>query len=103
MTEPTTRTELPVTSVKEGGCGCGCSGDEGVPALDARLIPHALRHATIFGALEGLRAGQSMDLIAPHDPLPLLAQIRDREQDAITWTYLQEGPEAWTLRMTRKA
>ncbi|GAA5160464.1 DUF2249 domain-containing protein [Ornithinimicrobium tianjinense] len=95
--QPTT---LPLTEKKQSGCGCGCT-DEGVPTLDARTVPHAIRHATIFGALAGLRAGQSMDLIAPHDPLPLLAQIAEREGDAVSWDYRERGPEAWTLRFTR--
>ena len=97
-----TSASLPIVE-KQGGCGCGCSGDEGVPALDARVIPHAIRHATIFGALEGLRPGQQMDLVAPHDPLPLLAQIAEREGDALTHEYVERGPEAWTLRFTRSA
>ncbi|MFK5633572.1 MULTISPECIES: DUF2249 domain-containing protein [unclassified Ornithinimicrobium] len=96
------RTELPVTQVRESGCACGCV-DEGIPALDAREIPHAIRHATIFGALGGLRPGQQMDLVAPHDPLPLLAQLADREGDALTHTYVESGPEAWTLRFTRQS
>ena len=91
---------LPI--VEKGGCACGCV-DEGVPALDARQIPHAIRHATIFGALSGLRAGQQMDLVTPHDPLPLLAQVTEREGDAVTWEYRERGPQAWTLRFTRSA
>lgn len=103
MTDPETPlTTLPVTE-KQGGCGCGCAGDEGVPTLDARPIPHAIRHATIFGALDGVRPGQQMDLVAPHDPLPLLAQIAEREGQALTYEYLERGPEAWTLRFTRHA
>ncbi len=97
-----TPTELPVTQVREGGCACGCV-DEGVPVLDARQIPHAIRHATIFGALAGLRAGQQLDLVAPHDPLPLLAQLAEREGGAVTHEYVERGPEAWTLRLTRRA
>lgn len=96
------RTELPLSET-QGGCACGCSGDEGVPALDAREIPHALRHATIFGAIGALRPGQQMDLVADHDPLPLLGQIVEREGDAVTHDYLERGPDAWTLRFSRHA
>ncbi len=99
-TTPAGTTSLPLTD--RSGCACGCT-DEGVPALDAREIPHAIRHATIFGALSGLRPGQQMDLVAPHDPLPLLAQIQDREGEAVSWDYRERGPEAWTLRFTRSA
>jgi len=89
--------ELPLTS---SGCGCGCS-DETVPALDVRPIPHVVRHGTVFGALSALGPGQQLDLIAPHDPLPLLAQIAEREGEAVSCVYRTRGPEAWILRFTR--
>ncbi len=84
--------------------GCSCHDtDADVPALDARQIPHALRHATIFGAVDGLAVGAAFDLIAPHDPLPLLAQLADREGDAVSYDYRERGPQAWVLRLTRRA
>lgn len=83
-----------------GGCACG-ETDTGVPVLDVRTVPHAIRHATVFGALSAIQVGHSMDLVAPHDPKPLLAQIDDREQGAIDVNYLEQGPQAWTLRLTR--
>lgn len=91
--------EIPVQDVS-GGCTCG-EHDEQVPQLDARIIPHAIRHATIFGALDAIKVGGALDLVAPHDPQPLLAQIADREAGAIDVNYLVSGPEAWTLRLTR--
>jgi len=92
---------FPLTETSRSACGCGCS-DEGVPALDVRVIPHAIRHATVFGAFDAIRPGESMDLVAPHNPLPLLAQLRERHGD-VGVQYLVEGPEAWTLRLTRPA
>ena len=91
---------LPLAGGGRHTCACGCS-DEGVPELDATVIPHAIRHATIFGALEAIPAGGAMILKAPHNPLPLLAQIREAHGDAIEVSYLQEGPEAWTLKLAR--
>ncbi|MFF4792475.1 DUF2249 domain-containing protein [Streptomyces sp. NPDC001276] len=62
-----------------GGCGgvCGCGGaeKEAVPELDVRSVPHALRHATAFGALDVVSAGRAMVPVAPHDPLPLSALV----------------------------
>ncbi|MBP8838591.1 MAG: DUF2249 domain-containing protein [Dermatophilaceae bacterium] len=93
--------ELPVVDVHEAG-GCACAEhDEAVPELDARTIPHAIRHAAIFGALDSVRPGHAMVLVAPHDPLPLLAQISARSGDAVEVSYLQRGPEAWRLRLHR--
>ena len=96
--------QIPLTEKSSASCGCGCAHEDGAPELDVRAIPHAIRHATVFGALGALSAipsGGSLDLVAPHDPKPLLAQIADREQGTISVTYLDEGPEAWRLRLTR--
>lgn len=92
-------TELPISSVSEGGCQCGDA--HGMPELDAREIPHAIRHGAILGALSQLRAGASMVLLAPHDPKPLLAQIADQFGDAMTHEYVESGPEAWRITFTR--
>ena len=92
-------TDLPITETKSG-CTCG-HHDEDLPVLDARTIPHAIRHASILGAVASLAPGAAMALIAPHNPLPLLAQIREAHGDAIDISYLEEGPEAWTLKLAR--
>lgn len=89
-----------------GGCGgvCGCGGAEEAdePELDVRDVPHALRHATVFGALDAVPAGTAMVLIAPHDPLPLLAQIEQRSPGVFAVEYLERGPEAWRLRLSHR-
>ncbi len=92
-------TEIPLT---EAHSGCACGEEHGIPELDARTIPHAIRHATIFGALSAVKPGAAMVLVAPHDPKPLLAQIAEREGDAIEVTYLERGPEAWRLQLARR-
>jgi uncharacterized protein (DUF2249 family) len=90
----------------EGGCAsdCGCGHQDPVgalPELDARAVPHAIRHATIFGALDSVSAGGGMILVAPHDPLPLLAQLEQRSPGLFSVDYLEEGPESWRVRFTR--
>ncbi|MFP8959706.1 MULTISPECIES: DUF2249 domain-containing protein [Streptomyces] len=91
---------------EEGGCGGGCACGETdageAPELDVREVPHAIRHATVFGALEAVPAGRSMVLVAPHDPLPLLAQIEQRTSGAFAVEYLERGPQAWRLRLTHR-
>ena len=82
-------------------CNCQDEHAHEDPILDARLIPHAVRHAAIFGALDSLHVGQALVLIAPHDPQPLLAQARNRYSDALRVEYLQRGPEAWHIRLGR--
>ena len=95
-------------SAPAGGCGghscsCGETDAPGFPELDARSVPHAIRHATIFGALDAVGPGGGLVLIAPHDPLPLLAQIDQRWPGTFTVSYLERGPEAWRLSFTRAA
>ncbi|MBD9698292.1 DUF2249 domain-containing protein [Flavimobilis sp. GY10621] len=72
-----------------------------LPVLDATVIPHAVRHATIFGALDAVEEGGGLVLVAPHDPLPLLTQIEGRHPGRFTVEYLQRGPETWHLAFTR--
>ncbi|TDO44183.1 uncharacterized protein (DUF2249 family) [Kribbella sp. VKM Ac-2571] len=83
------------------GCACGGADGQGFPELDARSIPHPIRHATIFGALESVRPGGGLVLIAPHDPLPLLEQVSRRWPGAFTVQYLERGPETWRLSLLR--
>lgn len=82
--------------------GCDCADeDQDAPVLDARVIPHAIRHAAVFGALDSLPSGSAMVLVAPHDPQPLLAQARARYPEGVGIEYLQRGPDAWRIRLQR--
>jgi uncharacterized protein (DUF2249 family) len=82
-------------------CGCGEVDGPGYPELDARAIPHAIRHATVFGALDSIEEGDGLVLVAPHDPLPLLAQVESRYDGAFDFDYRERGPEAWRVVLTR--
>lgn len=84
-----------------GGCACGAA-HESLPELDARTIPHAIRHASIKGALGSLRSGEAMVLVAPHDPIPLLQQVETESPGTYTVEYLTRGPEAWRLQFNRR-
>lgn len=81
-------------------CRCGEATSE-TPELDARTIPHAVRHGAVLGALDGLKAGASLIVVAHHDPVPLLKQVDDRFGMALTRTYVEEGPDAWKVMFTR--
>lgn len=93
-------TDLPITDAAT--CQCGHNHDSALPELDARAIPHAIRHAAIFGAFDSLRPGEALVLVAPHDPLPLLAQLRSAYPDGIGVEYLDRQPEAVRLRLDRR-
>ena len=95
-------TAAPSEHDRQEGHTCGCHDDAGAsPELDARTIPHAIRHATIFGALDAVEPEADLILVAPHDPMPLLEQIEQRTPGRFHVEYLERGPEAWRLRFTR--
>ena len=73
-----------------------------IPTLNASEIPHAVRHGAIHGALGTLNVGESMILIAPHDPLPLLKEVEQREE-SFELKYLKKEPEDVLIRFTRTA
>ncbi len=84
------------------GCTCG-EADEELPELDVQTIPHAIRHASIFGAIDSLRAGSGLIVSATHDPVPLLTQLQARHGDRYTATYLDRGPERWRILVRHAA
>ncbi len=88
-----------------GGCGGHCTcchADADTPQLDVRLIPPAVRHPAILGALGGLGVGESLVLVAPHEPLPLLRELEEREPDIFLVRIDQEGADEWHVRLTRE-
>lgn len=89
-------------SITEAQSSCGCEEEHGLPELDARTIPHKIRHGAVIGAFGQVRSGAAMVLLAPHDPKPLLAQLGQIEGDALDVSYLQQGPDVWRLRLGRK-
>lgn len=91
----------PLSITETHTCACG-EDHAALPELDARVIPHAIRHASIFGALSSLTPGKGLILIAPHDPLPLLTQIEERAPGAFEVSYLQRGPEDWKIQFVLK-
>ena len=60
--------------------------------FDARGVAKRFRHAAIFGALESLNAGETMRFINDHDPLPLLAQLRNAFGDSLGIEYVKREP-----------
>ena len=60
--------------------------------FDARGIAKRFRHAAIFGALDALVPGETMQFVNDHDPLPLLDQLRARYGQAVAIEYQQREP-----------
>ena len=73
------------------------------PQLDVRTEPPARRHELIFNTYDKLAPGEGFVLINDHDPKPLYYQLAAEHPDQFSWDYLEEGPEAWRVRIGRPA
>jgi uncharacterized protein (DUF2249 family) len=60
-----------------------------VHGFDARGVAKRFRHAAIFGALQSLHPGETMRFVNDHDPLPLLAQLRQAFGETLGVEYVR--------------
>lgn len=94
--------DLPLIHDHDDNCACGEQDTSQIPELDARAIPHSIRHAAVFGALDSCNPGFGIVLVAPHDPIPLLGQLEQRSPGMFDVSYRQRGPEVWKLEIVRR-
>ncbi len=70
--------------------------------FDARGIAKRFRHAAIFGALDALRAGETMRFVNDHDPLPLLDQLSQRYGEGVEISYRARDPGQIVIDFIKK-
>ena len=70
--------------------------------LDVRALPAPRRHELIFSRLAELEGGGAITLINDHDPKPLHYQLEATQPGRFSWDYLEQGPEAWRVRIVRR-
>jgi uncharacterized protein (DUF2249 family) len=71
--------------------------------VDTRTIAPLQRHAQVLTTFRALRAGESMDLLADHDPTPLRYRFETELPGAARWDAVDAGPQLWRARITRLA
>jgi len=69
--------------------------------LDVRSAAPAHRHELIFDTFAALPAGEGFELVNDHDPKPLYYQLEAEQTGRFSWQYLEQGPEAWRVRIGR--
>jgi uncharacterized protein (DUF2249 family) len=69
--------------------------------IDLREIAPRNRHALIFEGFDVLRAGEALELVNDHDPVPLRDQFDDRSPGGFEWSTLQAGPDLWRVRIAK--
>lgn len=72
--------------------------------LDVRPIAPKHRFEAIMGAYHRLAPGQRLALTADHDPECMYYTLLAEEgADAFAFDYVERGPEAWRVVVTRRA
>ena len=72
-----------------------------VSEIDVRTIEPRERHAQIFGRLDALRAGEALQIVNDHDPLPLRYQLESRAPGQFAWAYLEAGLQLWRVQISK--
>lgn len=69
--------------------------------LDVRNMIPRERHPRIFATIDALTPGQAIRLVNDHDPKPLYYQLMAERAGQVDWAYLENGPEVWSVRITK--
>ncbi len=69
--------------------------------IDVTTIEPRLKHPTIFKYFDELESGQTLRIENDHDPKPLYYQLLGERGNIFKWEYLENGPEIWTVHITK--
>lgn len=70
--------------------------------LNVTLLEPRQKHPTIFVRFDELAEGESLTIHNDHDPKPLYYQLLSERGNIFTWKYLEEGPEWWKVKISKK-
>lgn len=57
------------------------------------------RHNILFRLVEHLAPDDSLQILVDHDPRRLRLQLEARHGSRCAWSYLEEGPDLWRVRL----
>ena len=70
--------------------------------LNVTLLEPRQKHPTIFVRFDELKPGQSLTIHNDHDPKPLYYQLLGERGNIFNWEYLQQGPQLWRVKISKK-
>ena len=62
-------------------------------------IDQRYRYAILFRLFEHLGPDNSLQIVVDHDPRLLRWQFEERHGSRCGWSYLEEGPDLWRVRL----
>lgn len=71
--------------------------------LDVRPLRKPDKHPRIFAAFDDLAVGESFVLVNNHDPRHLRQEFDLEHPGGYGWEYLDKGPAAWRIRISKLA
>lgn len=71
--------------------------------LDIRPVSIKEKHPKIFQTFDQMEPGKTLLLINDHDPKPLYYQFVAERAGEFDWNYVEQGPEAWKVKIHKKA
>jgi uncharacterized protein (DUF2249 family) len=69
--------------------------------VHVRDIDPRHRHTVIFQLIEHLNMDSSLQLVVDHNPKALCFQLEAKHGQRYRWTYLEQGPDIWRVRLQR--
>lgn len=70
--------------------------------LNVTAIEPKRKHPTIFVKFDELVSGENLIIHNDHDPKPLYYQLLGERGNIFTWEYLEQGPQLWRVKITKK-
>ena len=71
--------------------------------LNVTVLEPRLKHPTIFARFDELKEGENLIIHNDHDPKPLYYQMLGERGNVFNWEYLEEGPEWWKVKITKRS
>ena len=89
-------------SIEKTGDAAG-GDDEVAAAFDVREIPKPERHPTIHHRYANIGAGETMEIVAPHEPKPLKREFDQQYGEAFAWEIVDRRPGEVRVRITKES
>ncbi|CAN5482298.1 hypothetical protein BH11BAC3_BH11BAC3_39160 [soil metagenome] len=70
--------------------------------LNVTLLEPRQKHPTIFVRFDELNEGENLIIHNDHDPKPLYYQLLGERGNIFTWEYLEQGPEWWDVKISKR-
>jgi uncharacterized protein (DUF2249 family) len=69
--------------------------------VDTRADPATSCADQTNSAFDALGVGESLEIVADHDPQPLYFMLRAERGETFSWDLVESGPDLWRARVNR--